>query len=116
MSLYKFNQQAYAALPSMDSEALEKSKDFIHDFLNKHDAKYYLMLCNEIRYYTVYTYTNVHNVEKLVDEIIEITSDLGEIKSIETDGSGQALEFWIMYEGECHMFLLFNYDRGVVEI
>lgn len=75
-----------------------------------------MLLNNESHYYTLFTFTDNFKFKELAQEIISIVLPLGEIKSIEISENGQAMEFWIMYDGECRVFYLFDYARGVIEI
>lgn len=73
-----------------------------------------MLLNNESRYYTIFTYRSKHDYHKMADKIISIAKELGDIKSIERNG--KATEFWIMDEGECKLFMLFDYSQGVITI
>lgn len=117
MNLYEMNKIGYASLPTMTEKELEKSCELIRNFLTSNPSKYYLMLNNEARYYTIYTFRpNYANFSEMAQTIIEIAAGLGEIKSIELTNDESAVEFWIVYEGECKVFYLFDYSKGVVEI
>ena len=117
MNLYDVNKIAYASLPTMTKEDLEKSYDVIFNFLKDNPSKYYLMLNNESKYYTVYTFkSDPNDFSEMARTIMEIAEELGEIKSIEVTTDKGAIEFWIIYEDECRVFYLFNYAQGVVEI
>lgn len=112
---YDFEKMGYSSLPAMTDEELEKSKKFICNFLKTHPSSYYMMLNNESRYYTLYTFTDTYLFKTMTDEIIDIVKALGPIKSIETAEDGNALEFWIDYDG-IKVFYFFDYAKGVVEI
>lgn len=117
MKLYEFNQLSYAGLPSLSSEKeLKDARNYIKNYLKENPSIYYLMLNNDKRYYTLYTFVDGYKFDEMAKEILEIALELGEIKSIEKNENTGVLEFWIMYEEECHMFVLFDYSRGVVEV
>lgn len=113
MNLYEANQAMYQKVPPITN--FDGAQKQIKNYLKAHPSKYYLMLSNEKRYYTLYTFKEGYKFNDMADNILEIAKDLGEIKDI-TVNSGDALEFWIVYDGEPTMFLLFNYTDGVVEI
>ncbi|MCM1324371.1 MAG: hypothetical protein NC218_09425 [Acetobacter sp.] len=73
------------------------------------------MLSHENRYYTLYTFKDTMKFNEMASEILDITKDLGEFKDVMINDNG-ALEFWIVYNGEPCMFVLFDYARGVVEV
>lgn len=119
MTLYEFNKAGYASLPDMTQDALYKASIYVKDFLEQKTpfSKYWLLLSNENKYYTIF-HRNSQNFSfnNLTSEVMDIVSSLGGIKNIEKDSSGNALEFWIDCNGECCLFLLFDYTRGVIEV
>lgn len=116
MNLYEFNKAGYACLANFDQEDINHAKKNILEYLKNHPSKYYLMLSNEAHYYTIYTFKEDYKFKQMSEEIMNIVKDLGDIKSIEIPEDNSAIEFWIMYNGECHLFYLFDYTQGVVEI
>lgn len=118
MNLYEMNKTGYAGLPSYTPEDLHQAKKLVVNFLKAHPSNYYLMLNNEenVHYYTLYTFKDGYKFSAMADEIIDISKDLGDIKSIENAEDGVSLEFWIMYHGECRVFYLFDYAGGVIEV
>ena len=114
MTIYEVNQIAYDKLPNMSEAAINQGIKDIEDYLVNHNAKYYIMLNHECRYYTVYTYKEGHNINKMAEEIIDTVKTLGVLKGIEV--YGEMIEFWIKTEDGCFMYAFFDYDRGVIEI
>lgn len=113
MTLYEANQEMYKGVPSItDMHGVWKQ---IRDYIKAHPSKYYLMLSNEKRYYTLYTFKGEYKFGDMASEILDISKDLGEFKDVMVNDNG-ALEFWIVYDGEPTMFVLFDYARGVVEV
>lgn len=113
MNLYEFNQAMYQNVaPITRFDGMRKQ---IKDYLKAHPSRYYLMLNNEKRYYTFYTFRKEYKFDTMTDNILEIIKDLGEIKDVTVNDS-DALEFWIVYDGRPTMFLLFDYTRGVIEV
>ena len=116
MDMYEMNKIGYAGLPEMTIEEVQNSVSTIRKFLSDNASRYYMLLNNESRYYTVFTFEKEYKFKEMAEEIISIIIPLGVIKSIEVAEGGQAIEFWIMYDGECRVFYLFDYERGVVAI
>lgn len=116
MNMYEFNQIGYAALPNYLEEDFHKAKKNILDFLKSHSSTYYMFLNNTEHYYTLFTFKDNFKFKEMSDEIIDIIKELGEVKSIELSEDGNAIEAWIMYNGQCQVFYLFNYERGVIEV
>lgn len=84
----------------------------IKKYLDEHPSKYYALLNNGLRYYTLFAV--VSKPSELISEIIGIVTSLGKVKSIEATDS--MVEFWIEYKDECHMFAFFDYNNGVIEV
>lgn len=74
-----------------------------------------MLLNNESHYYTIFMYEDYsYPYSKMADWILDIVKDLGDVKAIERNGT--VMEFWVMYDGECRMFVLFDYEKGVVRV
>lgn len=117
MTQFELNKANYAVLPTKTHQELEKTIPYIVSFLDQHKSKYYLMLETEQRYYTFFTFPKGnYNPGELAREIVSLAEDLGEVKSIETDRLDNMLEIWIVQNGECRMYGLFDYSKGVIEI
>lgn len=116
MTLYELNQAGYASLPNMTYGEITKIKELITKFLNDHKSRYYAMINNDKRYFTVFAYKKDQNSTKLASEIVDVAKTLGNIKAIEVEDD--MVEFWIMpfSEKECVMFALFDYKKGVIEV
>lgn len=119
MTLYEINQAAYKSLPPLIKEQIEEYEKQLSEYLRTHMSKYYMILCNERRYYTVYTWDPRHsfykNTDKMAWEIMNITKSIGTLKGIEFL-EDNTVEFWIEEDDECNAYHLFDYERGVVEV
>lgn len=119
MTKYELDKIAHKALPNMTIEEINKFSNVIEKFINEHLSKYYMLLNNDNKYYTLYTFVQEpYNIKQMVNEIIEvIAQDLGKIKMINTSQDGNAIEIWTIFANdECEVFYLFDYQRGVIEI
>jgi hypothetical protein len=109
--LYEYNKIGYAKMPTFTDEQIKEAKDKVKEYIKSYSGTYYMMLNHDIRYYTIY----VKKSWKIIDEIFEIAGELGQIKEITPNEEGNAIEFWITdITGECHLYLFFCYDAGVV--
>lgn len=114
MNLYELNQSGYNSLPKMAKAEIEAAKFKIRDSFDIDLSRYFMLVCNELHYYTLFHMnTQLHGAE-LINELFNIVKDLGQLKAVEVTDS--MVEFWISRDGECHMYAFFDYDRGVVEI
>lgn len=109
---YELNKIAIAGLPSLITEAqLKPGKKLLHDYMINNG--YFMLLCNDIHYYTVLA-KHFDTDELAEDVVIELLTDKGSIQSINFNADKTAVECWIKNEEGCFMFLLFNYDWGVI--
>lgn len=114
MTLYELNQAGYASLPKMTKAELEKAKGNIITFLDSSDSRYYMMLNHDNKYFTLFTYENDVNKNKMASEIISVSKTLGEIKAIEINGN--IVEIWILHGEKCDMYAFFDYTKGVIQV
>ncbi len=102
-------------LPPMTKEelcdGLEAIRDFTHRHLTHSNTGYYMLLCNELKYYTVFIINNEYE-ERSEDVIFECLNNMGTIRQINVEKD--RVECWVSYDDECHMFMLFEYDWGIV--
>lgn len=118
MNLYELNQIGYSQLPNYNQDDFSFALLVIEKWIKEHFASYYMFLCNNQKYYTIYHNSFGKSIAEKARIIIDIAKNLGSIKSIELNESGDGIEFWIIPDGceDIQMFLLFDYSRGVVEI
>ena len=114
MTLYELNQAGYASLPNMTKTEIQKAKDSLLQYLTTFDSNTYMLLNNESHYYTIFMYKSRHDYLKMVNEIFSLVLELGDLKGIERNGS--YVEFWITKDSECKMYMLFDYERGVIRV
>lgn len=118
VSLYELNQGAMSAAPAMTDDAIKAAKETISDFVQSyHHAKYFLLLSNEKRYYTVFSVGNTtgtdFDYETIEDEVINCLQNQGTIKDIDKVDNG--IEFWVTVDNNSYVYYLFNYDQGVIK-
>ncbi len=116
-SLYELNQGAVTGLPPMGEDAIKTVKQQIATFVFNQDSKYFMLLNNERKYYTVfitgYDTETDFNYPKIEDEIIECLQYQGELKDVSNVPGG--MEFWITSENASYVYYLFNYGGGVIK-
>ena len=72
-----------------------------------------MLLCNELRYYTIFHVCNEYD-ENVEDIILECLKNVGVIQQINKTEKGDAIECWVKNDKGTFMFMLFNYDEGVI--
>ena len=114
---------AVSKLP--DLEDFESAKQNILNFINSEAnqyKKYYMLLNNEARYYTLFHrhplgefYSNIVE-ENLPDVLIECLQNIGTIKMFEAINDDH-IECWVNKpNNECIVYLFFPYDEGVIDV
>ena len=114
MTLYDVNKMLIKQLPPMSEEQIkDKCGKLLESFYN-YKEKYYMLLCREYNYYTVFEKNNCVD-QPFVYAVIDIIKDLGDIHTVNKNDDG-VLEFWITPYGEddVYAFFLFPYERGIV--
>lgn len=113
LNLYDLNKQLVPQLPTLNEEQVISAKAVILDYVCKTQESYYMLLCHELRYFTVFA-MNAHSEENVEDALLDCLSYVGEVKSIESNG--EAVEIWVVLPtGEAHVMYFFNYESGVIQ-
>lgn len=117
MDIYNLNKQIISQLPTLSNDALIEKKILVRDFILKTNNKYYMLLCRDINYYTLFALDVYKNSDELLENIMFdecITQCLGDIKSIEIAEDGGAIEIWYTTHDDSYVMYFFPYDAGVV--
>lgn len=114
LTQYDLNKMVVKQLPSkVTNGQLKDYKELLKQLGTQ--GTYFMLLCNEIHYYTVITHTNNHTQSTFYNTIIELLQERGEIKLIDWTTNKDAIECWIQNQDGVFMFMLFPYDWGIVE-
>lgn len=115
LSFYDLNKSAYGSFPEYDNIKINKLQDRINDWENS--SSYFMLLCNDIKYYTVLRRTQ-HKKAEFPDLGQAVTNLLLERDyTIHADEiTNDYFEIWIKdkKDNDVHMFALFPYDWGVI--
>lgn len=113
---YDIHKQLYAQMEP-NQERIDKQLTNIGAWFSaKYPCKYFLCMCKEISWYTVF-YLKSMNYDKAVQELKKTLDFRGTIVDIDYVHTEDAYECWIKNsEGEVEMYYLFPYDWGVIEI
>ncbi len=115
---YDLNKMVINQLPSKTTNGqLKESKEVLKQLKTEYNNKYYMLLCNDIHYYTVLRIIDTdENCIEFYNLVIELLQDHGTIQLIEwMNINHDAIECWVKNENGTFMFLLFPYDWGVIE-
>ena len=114
-TLYDINKSIIENnIKELTEEEIEEKRDLVEAFLQRTTNKYYMLLCNDRKDYTVFV-----NEENDIDEFLtillkECLPNRGIIKSIENTEDEQAIEIWLSIEGESYCYFLFPYDEAII--
>lgn len=118
---YDLNKQLIAQLENLENneKAMLEGKQIIQSFGKNKNNSYFMLLCRDINYYTIFhsEYNPMvwDDLNLFAEEVIDCVHDIGAIKSIEDTLDG-AIEIWAQpIEGEPVAMYLFPYDQGVIE-
>ena len=118
VSLYDMNKQIISQLPTLNEEGIKEAKQIIKDYVysKEHEDDYYMLLCHELKYFTVFTNDLECSPDEVIENvIIDCLNSVGEIKSIEPTEDKEAIEIWITEpEGNTYVMYFFDYGRGIV--
>jgi hypothetical protein len=119
MSLYDLNKNIISQLPPLEEKDIERIKNEINTFDDDNKNLHYMLLCNELHYYTILTGVHIGAAEfsSLGSAIIGLINEMGN-EIIAADAFEGRYEIWLRNkdssEEEPHVYLLSPYDLGVV--
>ncbi len=114
MSLYDINQSIISQLLAYDDNKINDLQNRINNWYNINN-KYYMLLCNDIHYYTVLCFSN--NENKDFSNLGQAATNLLLERNYTIQSDEQCedhFEIWAKDESGTYAFILFPYDEGVV--
>ena len=119
MSLYDVNKNFMADQPARSQDELTASLKVIEDYVfdTYKNSTYFMLLCKELSYYTVFVRDSKSSTNILTDEVLNCLQWIAkDILSIELNTTNNTPEIWIRTpEEEVVCMYLFNYDNGVID-
>lgn len=114
MNMYDINKQIISQLPVLSDEAIEEKLLEIRKFVDETKNKFYMLLCRDINYFTLFMLDLKLADETIESVLLECVDNLGNIKAIDqVDG---AIEIWVeneFFENGPYAMYFFPYDGGV---
>ena len=118
VNLYQLNQDIMSNQPALSEDGARKGQLEFFDWISKQpdNPKFYMLLCSELNYYTVFHINDTATKEDFWNELYDIAKELGTLKAMEIDSG--CFSIWADWPQDniSHLFYLFPYDRGVVEV
>ena len=116
ISLMDLNSMLVNQLAELTDEEINAAKVLIKNYTSTDNSNYFMLLNNELRYYTLFL-TKVELLDGLrpiEDEVIDCLRDLGTIKSISIN-SDDVMDCWVTTaEDKSYPLFLFDYMKGVI--
>lgn len=114
LSLYEMNKSVITKLPVYTDDQIKQLQATL-DAWDNTNYNYYMLLCNEARYYTVFhrTLSMISSFTTLGEAVIKLLLEADYTIHEETEYPDR-FEIWIKKDNETYVFILFPYDEGVV--
>lgn len=113
MDLYDMNKQIIIQLPTLTDDELNEKKYSIDALNAKYNNEYYMLYGKEISYFTLF---KIVEPQYFSYEVIECLKNVGDIKAIDLTEDKDAVEIWVIANGEATCLYLFPYDLGIVQV
>jgi hypothetical protein len=117
MTLYELNQNVMAHMPVLTQEEILNKESIINNYVSGANH-YYLLLCRDINYYTIFTHHDQSvDYETCGKAVLTCASSMGDILSVENDNDNDMIEIWIRTrteEKENLVMYFFNCDDFMV--
>ena len=114
LSLYDLNKMIILQLPIATEEKMNEFKRLLSLFEEQTQAQYYMLLCKDISYYTIFTAQSMPDFDSFGEAVVNCIADLGDIVSIDPVPDSESIEIWVKNNEEAYCMYLFNCDRLVV--
>ena len=114
LSLYEMNKSVITKLPVYTDDQIKQLQATL-DAWDNTNYNYYMLLCNEARYYTVFhrTLSMISSFTTLGEAVIKLLLEADYTIHEETEYPDR-FEIWVKKDDETYVFILFPYDEGVV--
>ena len=115
LSLYDLNKDVISQLPAKTEDELKEISQMIFEFHKKTDHSYYMMLCHQQHYYTLFRKDLlIGEFDNLGVAVVKLIEEMN-AQVLAADEFEDRVEIWLKLEdGTVDDYILFPYDRGVV--
>ena len=118
-TVYEINKNLMRREEKLSKPAFANKLKLVKNFFLKNE-KYFMLLCNDLKDYTVFVMENVSEAggDQVIKDFKECLINRGETLSIDyAPGDQNAFEIWIRDDsGEPFCYYLFPYDSAVIEV
>ena len=116
MSLYDINKSIFKSLPAMSETTMGEHFDrYVVPLLSNTCSHYYMLLCNELKYYTLFHVIDDYPHRSVVYELFDCLKDFCDnVKDISLTEAEDAIEIWFTKDEETYVMYFFDYAGGVI--
>lgn len=117
LTLYDLNKDLLQKEKTLSSTKIKQKRPDIIKFFNEIKNNYYMLLCNELKDYTVFKTDDKREDTYTIaaDELILCMQNRGNILSIERTDDKVALEIWMRIEDKIYVYYAFGYDAAIID-
>lgn len=117
LTLYDLNKDLLQKEKSLSSTKIKQKRPDIIKFFNEIKNNYYMLLCNELKDYTVFKTDDKREDTYTIaaDELILCMQNRGNILSIDRTSDKVALEIWMRIEDKIYVYYAFGYDAAIID-
>lgn len=109
MTVYDLNKTIISQLQPKSALELQPCISIINQYHDQHNSEFYLLLCKEISYYTIFAMrdpTFLTDFPSLGSAAVSCAQDIGQIVSVDPSSENDAVEIWVRSpEGDKCMYL-----------
>lgn len=117
-TLYDLNKGVIQQQPDLTAEQITEKRTLVENFIRETKNKYYMLLCNDRRDFTVFTLLDGEDksAKAAFEMVDECLIPRGIIKDIDKTVDGYAIEIWLSIDDEIYCYYFFPYDNAIVEV
>lgn len=115
LSLFDLNKQIISQIEDYNEEDFTNAKKIIEKYINLKNGEFYMLLCRDLNYYTLFHRKQEYNNFPIENELIECLENIGSVKAFDITDNEDAIEIWVNVKDEPYVMYFFNYDKGVVK-
>ena len=118
-TLYDMNKGLNLAEGTLKThEVKDEIRKIIKPFFQDKEDSYFMLLCRERYDFTIFRFTDKNELEMshILRGVLDCLTNRGDTISIELTENEDAIEIWMVIEGESYVFYLFPYDVGIIEV
>lgn len=122
-NLYDVNKQLMDKEPEINKETLKQAKADLKEWFKKNfKQKYFMLLCHELRDYTLFNLDKTHSwkepsttlCKEAAQDVIDCMTNRGTLLAV-TLQDDDAWEIWVKNDMGCYAYYLFTYGAAVIE-